>query len=270
MQVPFTRRAFRHPRASHSALDVLGYRRNGSPIYAIAGGSDEGDASSGTDASSADTGDAGEQDSQEQKDTAEEKVDDSKSAKTQDDDADSKKPARDGDGGTDWKAHARKWEQRAKENAESQKAAVEKAVKEATEKQQYELAKSLGLVKDDDKTPPDPAKLQTQVETLQSKYADKAAEAAIYRGASKHSANAERLRDSRSFLSSLKGLDPTADDYDSQVAKAIKKAVDDDPHFRASQAPARNSSDFSGSTEKPKDKNSIEAQREARRKARQG
>lgn len=30
---------FKHPLARHSALDVLGYRRNGSPIYTIAGGS---------------------------------------------------------------------------------------------------------------------------------------------------------------------------------------------------------------------------------------
>ncbi|MFK0062625.1 hypothetical protein ACIQTN_25785 [Streptomyces werraensis] len=259
---------FRHPLATHPAGTILGYRRNGTPIYAIAGGSDEGDAGSATDASTADTSDA--QDAgQEQQDTAD-SDDDSKTAAKQDDTADSK-PARDSDGGTDWKAHARKWEQRAKENAESTKTAVEAAVKEATEKQARELAKALGLVKEDDKTPPDPAKLQSQIETLQSQFADKAAEAAIYRGASKYGADPDSLRDSRSFMSALKGLDPTASDYDAQVAKAIKKAVDDNPKHRAQPAaPARTSGDFSGSTEKPATKNSIEAQREARRKARLG
>jgi hypothetical protein len=29
---------FKHPLATHHAMEVLGYRRNGSPIYAIAGG----------------------------------------------------------------------------------------------------------------------------------------------------------------------------------------------------------------------------------------
>ena len=54
-----------------------------------------------------------------------------------------------------------------------------------------------------------------------------------------------------------------------ELNKTIKKAVDDNPKHRAqSQAPARTSGDFSGSTEKPKNQNTIEAQREARRKAR--
>lgn len=34
---------FKHPLATHAAGTVLGYRRNGSPIYAIAGGSGEGE-----------------------------------------------------------------------------------------------------------------------------------------------------------------------------------------------------------------------------------
>jgi hypothetical protein len=261
---------FWHPLATRPAGAILGYRRNGSPIYAIAGGSDGGDAGSGTDAGSADTSANAEEGQEQQAKDESAEADDSKSTSKQDDDADTKKPARDGEGGTDWKAHARKWEQRAKENAESTKTAVEKAVKEATERQAQELAKALGLVKEDDKTPPDPTKLQSQVESLQAKYADKAAEAAIYQGASKYGADPDSLKDSRSFMAALKDLDPAASDYNAQVAKAIKKAVEDNPKHRASQAPARTSGDFSGSTEKPKNQNSIEAQREARRKARQG
>ncbi|MFD0078938.1 hypothetical protein ACFVIY_41995 [Streptomyces sp. NPDC127166] len=53
---PFTRRAFRHPLATHSALDVLGYRCNGSPIYAIAGGSGEGEGGSDGGQSGSSTG----------------------------------------------------------------------------------------------------------------------------------------------------------------------------------------------------------------------
>lgn len=39
---------FKHPLASYAAATVLGYRRNGSPIYAIAGGSGEGEGGSGS------------------------------------------------------------------------------------------------------------------------------------------------------------------------------------------------------------------------------
>ncbi|MGW0163654.1 hypothetical protein ACWDWT_00465 [Streptomyces sp. NPDC003343] len=50
---------FRHPLATHSALDVLGYRRNGSPIYAIAGGSNEDEGGSGSDGNGGDGGQGG-------------------------------------------------------------------------------------------------------------------------------------------------------------------------------------------------------------------
>lgn len=80
---------FRHPLATHSALDVLGYRRNGAPIYAIAGGSDEGACAS---AGAPPAGDPGTPP------------------------ATPPAAAADGDDGTDWKARAREWEKRAKEN----------------------------------------------------------------------------------------------------------------------------------------------------------
>ncbi|MCX5197220.1 hypothetical protein OOK31_25535 [Streptomyces sp. NBC_00249] len=86
---------FRHPLATYPAGTVLGYRRNGKPIYAIAGGSDEGDGASGSSGqpAAATPPPAG-------------------------------PPAGDQGGGpsgasgdtTDWKAEARKWEARAKEN----------------------------------------------------------------------------------------------------------------------------------------------------------
>ncbi|MEU6756966.1 hypothetical protein [Streptomyces sp. NPDC046685] len=84
---------FRHPLATHSALDVLGYRRNGAPIYAIAGGSEEG---AGAPAGAPPAGDPG--------------------VPPVMPPAAPSAPAADGDEGTDWKARAREWEKRAKEN----------------------------------------------------------------------------------------------------------------------------------------------------------
>ncbi|WP_037823056.1 hypothetical protein [Streptomyces sp. NRRL B-24720] len=92
---------FKHPLATHAAGTVLGRRRNGSPIYAIAGGSGEGEGGSASGQSG--VGDAG--------------VSGQASAGT------SGQPT--GQAGqvsgqpadtTDWKAEARKWEARSKEN----------------------------------------------------------------------------------------------------------------------------------------------------------
>lgn len=109
---------FKHPLATHSALDVLGWRRNGSPIYAIAGGSGEGE---GAPAGGQPAGDG-----------------------NQPPPADPPKPTpppAPEPPETDWKAEARKWEKRAKENSTavteleqlkaSQMTEQEKAVAEA-------------------------------------------------------------------------------------------------------------------------------------------
>lgn len=117
------------------ALGVLGYRKDGRPIYPIGGGEgDDGDGGSGDDG-----GDSGEGDAGDQGDDA-------------GDQGDGKKG---GDGGTDddddvdWKAKSRHWEQRAKSNKaaadelaklrRSQQTDTERAVAEATDKVRNDL-----------------------------------------------------------------------------------------------------------------------------------
>ncbi|MDX3398439.1 hypothetical protein [Streptomyces sp. ME01-18h] len=158
-------------------------------------------------------------------------------------------------------------------NAEAAKArtgAKKQAAEEAKAQLVQEMGKALGLIKDDKDEAPDPAKLTAEIERTQKAHRETAIELAVFRGAGKHSADASALTDSRSFLKSIADLDPSAEGFDKAVSAAIKAAVADNPKLKAQTAPARTSSDFSGSSEKPKDKNSIEAQREARRKARNG
>lgn len=101
---------FKHSLATHHSMEVLGFRRNGSPIYAIAGGSGEGEGGSGSgseqsgqsgtggDPSGGQSGDqGGQQSGQESGQSGSESGD-----------------------GTDWKAEARKWEDRAKANKTAQ------------------------------------------------------------------------------------------------------------------------------------------------------
>lgn len=142
--------------------------------------------------------------------------------------------------------------------------AKQTAAEEATKKLTQEMGKLLGFVKDDTDEAPDPGKLRAEIEKATAAHRQTAVELAVFRGASKHGADPDALTDSRQFLKSIGDLDPTDDGFVKKVDAAIKNAVADNPKLKAAgQAPARSSSDFSGSTEKPKSKNSIEAQREA-------
>lgn len=91
---------FKHPLSTHAAGTILGNRRNGSPIYAIAGGSGEGEGGSGG-TPPPPGGEGG---------TPPPVV-----PPVVPPVAPPVVPAAGGDG-TDWKAEARKWETRAKEN----------------------------------------------------------------------------------------------------------------------------------------------------------
>ncbi|HEX5561799.1 MAG TPA: hypothetical protein VFX52_09160 [Nocardioidaceae bacterium] len=156
-------------------------------------------------------------------------------------------------------------------NADAAKArttAKKNAAEEAKKELIQEMGKALGLIKDEKDEAPDPAALKAEIEKTNSKYREAVVEIAVRDSAEKHGAHAKRLTDSRSFMASIKDLDPSDEGFAKAVSAAVKQAVADDSHFRASQAPARNSGDFSGSSEKPKNQNSIEAQREARRTAR--
>lgn len=75
----------------------------------------------------------------------------------------------------------------------------------------------------------DPAEaLQTitaEAETLRTELAQARAELAVHNLAADNGGNPNALLDSRSFLSTLQALDASADDYQDQVAEAIKSAV---------------------------------------------
>ncbi|MFF7553574.1 hypothetical protein ACFZA9_11890 [Streptomyces olivaceus] len=157
------------------------------------------------------------------------------------------------------------------EAAKARTTAKKAAADEARTEIMKELGKVLGLVEDDDKTPPDPAALKAQMESATAAHKSTAIELAVYRGAGKAGVDPDAITDSRTFMKSIEDLDPSDEGFAKAVTAAMKKAAEDNPKLKAaSQAPARTSSDFSGSSEKPASKNSIEAQREARRKARNG
>lgn len=147
---------------------------------------------------------------------------------------------------TDWKAEARKWEARAKENGGRASAAEESKSQVETERQQLldGIAKALGIKPED--TPPDPAELQksladreSRVTGLQQDLQDASKELAAWRVAARQGVNAVALMDSRSFLSEVKKLDPTADDFSVKLEAAVKTAVDGNPALRGTVTPGQ-------------------------------
>lgn len=141
---------------------------------------------------------------------------------------------------TDWKAQARKHEDRAKEHktAADKAAADLRAVLDA-------IATATGQKPAD----ADPVKLAAELGKARDTARSTQVELAVHRTASKHGADADSLLDSRAFLKAVAELDPTASDFASKVEAAIKTAVKDNPKLKAGPAAAAQSGgDFAGGT----------------------
>lgn len=125
----------------------------------------------------------------------------------------------------------------------------------AADKAKQDLIDSIGMalgLKPDPKA--DPAALAAQAaKELTDTRAELAAlkvENALMRVAGKAGGDADALRDSRTFMKNLDGLDPTAKDFEDQVAAAVKDAVKANPKLAVAtpggQGPARQGVDHSG------------------------
>jgi len=121
--------------------------------------------------------------------------------------------------------------------------AAKTAAEDAAKNLSAQLAKALGLAKDDDT--PDPAALTQQLTTAQQEAADRARELAIYKAAGAHGADPAKLLDSNSFMTSVKGLDPTDGDA---VANAIKAAVTANQSLKTARAAGASGVELAGGT----------------------
>jgi len=98
------------------------------------------------------------------------------------------------------------------------------------------LAKALGLNGDE---PPDPERLQTTLAERDADLRTKTVELAAHRAAGRHDADADALLDSRSFLDEAAKLDPTADDFSSQLDAAILASLEANPKLKATPGGGR-------------------------------
>ncbi len=246
---------YRDPRATHAVGEILGYRRDGRPIYAIAGGATDpatgdgnggtGDGTQGGQQGTGQPGNTGQQGGSQQG---------TQGGQNGQQSGDGQQGQTNGDNGEDELAKldpaalAKMVRDLRAENAASRTNAKQSAAAEAREQLAQEIGKALGLVKsDDDKA--DPAKLAEQVSAAQQAQRAAAVELAVYKAAGKHGADPDALTDSRTFLDRVSKLDPTASDFPAKVADAVKKAVEDNPRYRAAgQAPPRSGAPLPGGT----------------------
>lgn len=222
---------------------VLGYRKNGQPIYPIAGGApDDGDAGTGTPAA----GDAAQPAA-----FAAPAADPAPTATPATDPA----PTADASNNAgktdrviaaireDFKSERAK-RQEAEQSLKDLQAALD-ADKADRAKRDKALAVALGLAQDE--APPDPAKLAADLQAARDQATSDLAqrdnalraqqvENAVLRNAAKHGGNGDALLDSRSFMNAVQGLDPAASDFAEKLGDAIKAAVETGTQFKAPAA----------------------------------
>ncbi|WP_242908677.1 hypothetical protein [Actinomadura terrae] len=144
------------------------------------------------------------------------------------------------------------WAQKLIRDTRSEAAGHRTKAKDAETKHQGALdaiAKALGI-KDNDQ-PADPDKLAEQLAAAQTDGNEARIELAVFKAAGKHGANAEKLLDSRAFAEKLKGVDPGDS---KKLGELIKKAVEDNPGYRATTAPPASGAPMGGTPpdKKPK------------------
>jgi hypothetical protein len=234
-----------HPSMTPGA--IIGYRKNGTPIRLIAGGSGEGDGDGGdttgqdgagsgngtgdgtTDRTGGDqgTGSGSGHDGGGSGGTA---GDDDKTARTV-------AAIRD-----DYKAERAKRQALERDLAAIKAAQAQQA--DSDKARNLALAKAFGFAPDE---PPDPEKLaselaaerkakQDAIDRSTARERELLVENELLKQARRHGADPDRLADSRSFMGKLGRLDPASDSFADDLADAIKTAVDANPAYKLQSA----------------------------------
>lgn len=131
------------------------------------------------------------------------------------------------------------------------------------------IARTFGLIQDDPAVPPEQQikTLGDQLTSAQEDHRASQVELALWKQAHAHGADPQRLTDSRAFMRTVAGLDPSASDFEQQLAAAVGTALAGHDYYRASppagqappatepappaQPPVPSSGEFAGGTGGP-------------------
>lgn len=129
------------------------------------------------------------------------------------------------------------------ENAKSRTTAKDQAAQAARDEVIKEVGKKLGLIKDDE--PVDSVKLGEQLTASQAANRANEVKLAVFQNAP-DGVNVKALMDSVAFNRKIEGLDPSAENFSSQVLEAINAAVTANPQFRTGRAPVKGGNELPG------------------------
>ncbi|WP_336214395.1 hypothetical protein [Nonomuraea sp. LPB2021202275-12-8] len=236
---------------------LLGYRKDGRPIYLIAGGAP--DDEDGT--AEEETG----QDPAAQSDPAGETGTGSETAKPDPRTIDDlpgwaqKELRRARTDAVNYRTKLAEAQQTADAATKAQGPPAEELMASAQQELATKIGKALGLVAEEEK-PPDPQEIINRLTserdtTAQERDAEKdlhrraMVELAVHKASGKLGADAEALLDSRSFLRAINDFDPTTEGFQTSLDEAITSAIEANPKFKAMSAagpPARSGGDFTG------------------------
>ncbi|MFE4548870.1 hypothetical protein [Streptomyces sp. NPDC056785] len=221
---------------------MLGYRRNGAPIYAIAGGNGEGEGGSGSSGGEA-GGDGGQNGG-------------SAGGKPEGGQGDQQAGAAKGTGqagsgaggGTDWEAkyreavgHSREWEKRAKANSSAADELDKLKASQMTEQEKaVAAAEKAGRTAAASEAQAEISKRDAELRELKVKDA-------VRDRASTHSAKPGALLNSLSFRDRIKELNPADKTFGANLDEAIKAELEEHPEY-AAQGAGQSSGDMSGGT----------------------
>lgn len=243
---------------------IIGYKRNGCPIWLIRGGAPEDgeQGSAGTDDGAGAA--AGQENGQHEQDGG---SGDGTGGRADDAGTGTGESRGSGDGGHGDDSAARtiaairedfKAERGKRQGLERELAAIKEAQATqaaATEQQRKDLARALGLTSDE---PPDPAELARELAAARKATQDAidasgareralTVENALLKAARRHGADPELLADSRSFMATVAKLDPGSEDFAGELGEAIKAAVENNPAYKGAAAGATGASNAAGS-----------------------
>lgn len=131
----------------------------------------------------------------------------------------------------------------ARKEAGDHRAAAKTAADAASQALTEKIAVALGLKPDAAK---DPEELAKQVTAAQAEVKDAAVQLAVLKGAPKHQGAAEALLDSTSFMTKVRALDHKAADFADKVEAAIKEAVTSNTKLKAALAAGVSGGQFTG------------------------
>lgn len=239
---------YRHPLARHAAGEVLGYRADGRPIYAIAGGSTPAAPAAPAPAAPAPAAPAPAAPAAVPAVPAAPVAPAAPTAPAVPA-APVTPPAAPAGGDVDVStlpAPVQKLigDLRA-EAGKSRTVAKQNAAEQATADITQRLAAALGITPAGD-TPPDPAALTAQVAELSAQLRTSQVQTAARAEAAAQGAHADRLLNSVAFNAKVAALDPTAADFTAQLTAAITAEVATDPalYRTAPAGPARGGAEF--------------------------